>query len=279
MWHKVNRAKVWAASISASCLLFCGGATAKAQNRGPRDFLDDDVPPAYRAEQLDRAREITNLSEARARGEDVGRYKPPKRVVKPIAPEPVRDYADIHDSRYYYDAQQSPRADDQRPLRAPTSGHFDERIGAYDDAGSYARFPLGRSIRGGEDRDDAPGYLTHWGKDSGLANGYRTRGVQEFSDGYGQGVRSDDLYPLDPTVNPRAYRGHYDYQTYRNVNDEDDDRDTETLIRRELMVRPGANLRVSSTGTYNFRNYVDYGSQVRDRFRMPAHKRYQYFNP
>lgn len=284
MWRQLKYISFTAASLGASSLLLAGGAVVSAQEQAARDYVEDRVPPAYRsarrAEQDDRARVITGLSRARTRGEDVGRYEPP---------EPVREYAEgVFDSRfyeeppapgYYRDSEESPVADDRRPLRAPSSGHYDPSIHGFDDAGPYTRFPIGRSIRGGEDRPDAPGYLTNAGLDSSLANGYRRRGVQEFSDGRGQGVRLDDVYPLDPSVNPRGYRGHYDFRTYHPRSQEDDDRDIETLMRRELLVRPGANLRVSSTGTYTFRNYVDYGKQVRARFRLPVHRRYQYASP
>jgi hypothetical protein len=277
--------------------------SASAQNRGPRDYLDDQDDQIYssryarddyrtsrEAYRDRRARDIAELSRARVRGEDVDRYRDSRyrddrarddRYRQASAPPRApRQYADIYDSRYHRDAAEAPSADDQRPLRSIRSGHYDPRIDDYDDFGPYADVPLGRADRGGEDRADAPGYLNHAGREASLSNGYRTRGVQEFSDGRGQGVRLDDVYPLDPSVNPRRYRGHFDQESYvRSRSDADDDRDIEAFIRREMSVRPGANLRVSSTGTYTFRNYIDHGNQVSARFRQPAHRRFQYDSP
>lgn len=271
MWHQRIQLSCIARMLAASCMFFVGGSAAKAQYRGPREYPYGGARPNYsRADNEQIAHEITSLSKARLRGEDVRAYQ---------LPEPTREYAEVYDSRYYeapaplgveYVAEpERPGADDQRPVRAPSAGHTDVPP-------PYGRFPIGRSVIGGEDRPDAPGYTSHAGRDSALANGYYRRGVAEFTGGRGQGVRLDDLYPLDPSVNPRAYRGHYDYRTYNDqISQVEDDRDTEAFIRREMMVRPGANLRVSSTGTYTFRNYVDYGNQVLSRFRLPVHRRYQ----
>ena len=274
--------KLFAGALATACLPFAFVAVANAQYRDGADRYG-----AYRsardAARDRRARRIEELARARTRGEEVAMYDrnadadPARRNYGvPIR----RGYAEIGDSRYYRDAAESPAADDQRPLRSPRSGHYDPRIGEYDDFGPYAEFPLGRSGRGGEDRADAPGYLTHSGRDSSLANGYRVRGVQEFNDARGQGVRLDDVYPLDTSVDPRRYRGHFDSDTYgRGYSDEDDNRDVEAFIRREMMVRPGANLRVSSTGTYDFYHYIQHGNIVNARFRQPAHRRWQYVNP
>ena len=274
MCHQRIRTSCIAGILAAAGLLLFGGSTAKAQYRGPREYPYGGARPNYSmADKQQIAHEITSLSKARLRGEDVRAYE---------LPEPTREYAEVYDSRYYGPSQErAPRAwntwrnrsgrgaDDQRPVRAPSAGHADVPP-------PYGRFPIGRSVRGGEDRPDAPGYTSHAGRDSALTNGYYRRGVAEFTGGRGQGVRLDDLYPLDPSVNPRAYRGHYDYRTYNDqMSQAEDDRDTEAFIRREMMVRPGANLRVSSTGTYTFRNYVDYGNQVLSRFRLPVHRRYQ----
>lgn len=282
-----------AAALVAASVSLAASSAVQAQNGAPRDSVEDEWKATYGsgfsrddasigdAIRDRRAGRIADLSRARTRGEEA---KPYDRRADLDAPRrdygvPIRrGYAEIEDSRYYHrDAAESPQADDRRPLRAPSSGHFDPRVGTYDDFGPYAAPPLGRSSRGGKDRPDAPGYLSHGGRDSALANGYSMRGVEEFSDGRGQGVRLDDLYPLDPSVNPRRYRGRYDWRTYGiGYTDEDEDRDIEALVRRELLVRPGANLRVSSTGTYTLRNYIDYGNQVMARFRLPVHKRWQY---
>jgi len=285
--------KAIAGALVVAGMSFAAASPVQAQVRGPRDGFDDEgiASDGSRFDRDDlwarnairnrRAGRIAELSQARTRGEDV---KPYNRRADLDAPRrdygvPIRrGYAEIEDSRHEHrDADESPQAFDQRPLRAPSSGRYDPRIGAYDDFGPYAAPLLGRSNRGGEDRPDAPGYLNHAGRESSLANGYAMRGVQEFSDARGQGVRLDDLYPLDPSVNPRRYRGRYDWRRYGiGYTDEDEDRDIETFIRREMLVRPGANLRVSSTGTYTYRNYIDYGNQVMSRFRLPVHKRWQY---
>ncbi|HEV7225039.1 MAG TPA: hypothetical protein VGN42_20205 [Pirellulales bacterium] len=288
--------KLWkglGTALTAACVSIATAGPANAQTRGPRDYLNDDDDQAYarrypgdyragrNAYRTERARDITDLSRARARGEEVDLYRDDRGYRGAVGPRPAApEYADVYDSRYHRDAAEAPSADDQRPLRSARSGHYDPRIDDYDDFGSYSGAPLGRSSRGEQDRADAPGYLNHAGREASLANGYRTRGVQEFNDGRGQGVRLDDVYPLDPSVNPRRYRGHFDAESYdRSRSDADDDRDIETFIRREMSVRPGANLRVSSTGTYTFRNYIDHGNQVNARYRQPAHRRYQYLQP
>lgn len=278
----------------AVCLSLVAANAANAQSGGPRDYFYDPPDTGGAYDRFDRAgrdyarnrraNQISDLSRARARGEqeDViyDRNADPDASPRNYGTPIRRGYADIGDSRYHRDAAESPAADDQRPLRSPRSGHYDPRVGEYDDFGPYADLPLGRSSRGGQDRADAPGYLTHAGRDSSLSNGYRVRGVQEFNDARGQGVRLDDVYPLDTSVDPRRYRGHFDSETYgRGYTDEDDNRDIEAFVRREMMVRPGANLRVSSTGTYDFYHYIQHGNIVNARFRQPAHRRWQYVNP
>lgn len=251
----------------AAALAIVAGSEAEAQYRAPGDYRHSSTRARYSLAQRERiAREIAARSQARSRGEEVGQYAPPK---------PAHEYADVYDSRYLESDEPSPPADDRSP--APGIDFAEEQAAADAEALPPRGMPLFAFRRGGEDRPEAPDYLNHGGRDAALANGYRTRGVQEFSDSRGQGVRLDDLYPLDPSVNPRAYRGHYDYRTYDDGRSQaEDDRDTEAFIRRELLVRPGANLRVSSTGTYTFRNYIEHGAQVRDRFRLPVHQRYQY---
>ncbi len=144
----------------------------------------------------------------------------------------------------------------------------------------YAGAPVYRHYYGGSDRYDSPGYLDGAGRASALANGYSTRGVEEFQDAYGRGVRTNDVYPLQRNVDPRRYRGR-DLNGSVTGGDEDTSgaRDLGEFVRSELSVRPGANLRVSSTGTYTFRNYLDQGNQVHARFRAPVHRRWEYVNP
>ncbi|HWB11114.1 MAG TPA: hypothetical protein VG826_17935 [Pirellulales bacterium] len=144
----------------------------------------------------------------------------------------------------------------------------------------YAGAPVYRHYYGGEDRYDSPDYLDSAGRASALANGYSRRGVEEFHDWYGRGVRTNDVYPLQRNVDPRRYRGR-DLNGSVTADDEDSAgaRDLEGFVRSELSVRPGANLRVSSTGTYTFKNYLDQGNQVHARFRQPVHRRWEYLNP
>lgn len=144
----------------------------------------------------------------------------------------------------------------------------------------YAGAPVYRHYYGGVDRYDSPGYLDSAGRASALANGYSRRGVEEFHDAYGRGVRTNDVYPLQRDVDPRRYRGR-DLNGSVTADNEDTSgaRDIEDFVRSELSVRPGANLRVSSTGTYTFRNYLDQGNQVHARFRLPVHRRWEYVNP
>lgn len=261
MWRQLIQASRGAALLAASCMLLMGGGLAQAQSRGSREYPYGGRRPNYSLAERERiAHDITSLSQARSRGEDVGAY---------VLPKPEREYAEVYDSRYYEAEPAPPSVEDQRPAPAPESN----RAVA---APPYERFPVARFVRGGEYRPEAPGYTSHGGRDGSLTNGYYTRGVAEFTGGRGEGVRLDDLYPLDPNVNPRAYRGRYDYRRYNDrMSQADEDRDIEAFIRREMLVRPGANLRVSSTGTYTFRNYVDYGNQVLSRFRLPVHRRYQ----
>jgi hypothetical protein len=144
----------------------------------------------------------------------------------------------------------------------------------------YAGAPVYRHYYGGVDRYDSPGYLDNAGRASALANGYSRRGVEEFQDAYGRGVRTNDVYPLQRDVDPQRYRGR-DLNGSVVSGDEDTSgaRDIEDFVRSELSVRPGANLRVSSTGTYTFKNYLDQGNQVHARFRQPVHRRWEYVNP
>jgi hypothetical protein len=144
----------------------------------------------------------------------------------------------------------------------------------------YAKAPVYRHYYGGVDRYDSPGYLDSAGRASALANGYSYRSVEEFQDSYGRGVRTNDVYPLQRDVNPQRYRGRDLNGSVTGGNgDSSGPQDVEEFVRSELSVRPGANLRVSSTGTYTFRNYLDQGNQVHARFRQPIHRRWEYVTP
>ncbi|HJT35200.1 MAG TPA: hypothetical protein VJ783_24460 [Pirellulales bacterium] len=147
----------------------------------------------------------------------------------------------------------------------------------YVERNAYAGAPVRRHYYGGYDRYDSPGYLDDAGRAASLANGYSQRGVEQYRDMYGRGVRTNDVYPLQRNVNPRRWRGR-DLNGSVAADDEDTSGadEVEDLIRKEMSVRPGANLRVSSSGTYTMRNYVDTGNQVHARFRLPVHKRWAY---
>ena len=86
-----------------------------------------------------------------------------------------------------------------------------------------------------------------------MSNGYSTRGVEEFQDYYGRGVRTNDVYPLNRDVDPRRYRGRdLNGAVVGGGGGSSGPQDVEDFVRSELSVRPGANLRVSSTGTWTF---------------------------
>ncbi|MGH7192442.1 MAG: hypothetical protein ACREJM_02790 [Candidatus Saccharimonadales bacterium] len=168
--------------------------------------------------------------------------------------------------------------DYQRP-RTPArpAARYRRHTSDYVERNDYAGAPVYRHYYGGVDRYDSPGYLDDAGRASSRSNGYSYRGVEQYSDGYGRGVRTNDVYPLQRNVNPRRWRGR-DLNGSVAADDEDTSGadETEDFIRKELSVRPGANLRVSSSGTYTFRNYLDQGNQVHARFRLPVHKRWEY---
>lgn len=168
--------------------------------------------------------------------------------------------------------------DDVRP-RTPSrpAPRYRRHASDYVERNNYAGAPVYRHYYGGVDRYDSPGYLDDAGRASALSNGYSYRGVEQYSDAYGRGVRTNDVYPLMHNVNPRRWRGR-DLNGAVSADDEDTSgaEETEELIRSEYSVRPGANLRVSSSGTYTMRNYIDSGNQVHARFRLPVHKRWAY---
>jgi hypothetical protein len=162
------------------------------------------------------------------------------------------------------------------PPSRPSSRYRRHASGAVE-RNNYAGAPVRRHYYGGVDRYDSPGYLDDAGRASALSNGYSRRGVEQYRGFYGRGVRTNDVYPLERDVNPRRWRGR-DLNGAVATDDEDTQGadELEDFVRQELSVRPGANLRVSSTGYYSYRNYLDHGNQVRARVRVPVHKRWAY---
>jgi hypothetical protein len=237
---------------------------APGQNvRGPRDYLDSDSYGHHYRDQVfdddpyheDHSLDNSRRGPARQDAEDDKSFS----QAYPYAP-PTR-------------ARRAARAPvEQRPFTRPANRYRDNGV-----RNDYAGVPVQRHYYGGEDRYDAPGYLDDAGRASALSNGYSRRGVEEFTGGYGGGVRLDDVYPLKRDVNPRRYRGR---MLNGEVSNDDEDfsgaNEVEDFVRSELSVRPGANLRVSSTGTYSYRNYIDQGNQVHARFRQPIHKKWQF---
>lgn len=228
-------------TVGLAVLCMAWGASARGQaTRGPGDYFDrDQYGHRYRDQVFD---------------SDNGSFS----------------------ESFPYVPQVRPRREESRPpvpRPRPTNRYRRDNIVRND----YAGAPVYRHYYGGMDRYDAPDYLDQAGRASALANGYSRRGVEEFSDGYGRGVRTDDVYPLNRDVDPRRYRGR---MLNGSLGPDDEDRygghDLEEFIRAEYSTRPGANLRVSSTGTYTMRNYIDYGNQVMARFRKPNHYRWEY---
>jgi hypothetical protein len=263
-------------------------APAKAQTgRGPRDYSDGEDADRYQQAETDRygrgyrdqvfsrrftddrARREEEVARRRAR---FSRYHPDEDAsfseAYPYVPGSRR--SSDQDWRDEHPALPDPRVT-SRYRRPPDDGVV---------RNDYAGAPVHRHYYGGADRYDSPDYLDGAGRASALANSYSRRGVEEFHDWYGRGVRTNDVYPLQRDVDPRRYRGR-DLNGSVSADNEDTSgaRDIEDFVRSELSVRPGANLRVSSTGTYTFRNYLDQGNQVHARFRQPIHKRWEYFQP
>lgn len=162
------------------------------------------------------------------------------------------------------------------PPERPSSRYRRHTSGAVE-RNSYAGAPVRRHYYGGADRYDSPGYLDDAGRASALANSYSRRGVEQYRGFYGRGIRTNDVYPIERNVNPRRWRGR-DLNGAVATDDEDTQGadELEDFVRQELSVRPGANLRVSGTGYYSYRNYLDQGNQVRARVRVPVHKRWAY---
>lgn len=162
------------------------------------------------------------------------------------------------------------------PPDRPSSRYRRHASGAIE-RNTYAGAPVRRHYYGGADRYDSPGYLDDAGRASALANSYSRRGVEQYRGFYGRGIRTNDVYPIERNVNPRRWRGR-DLNGAVATDDEDTQGadELEDFVRQELSVRPGANLRVSGTGYYSYRNYLDQGNQVRARVRVPVHKRWAY---
>jgi hypothetical protein len=264
----------WGIGVFGACLLWACAQQALGQStRGPRDFLDnnqseDQYGHRYRSQVFDddpyhvdhsvddesprgnyRARATRSARNSEERGSFSGAYPYAPRVREPREQE------------------------EQEPFRQPARRYRRPDGVVRND---YANAPVYRHYYGGVDRYDSPGYLDDAGRASAISNGYSRRGVEEFNSAYG-GIRLNDVYPLQRNVDPRRYRGRF-----LNGNVSADNEDTsgadelEDFVRSELSVRPGANLRVSSTGTYTYRNYIDQGNQVHARFRQPIHKKWQF---
>lgn len=258
--------------VLGACLVAVLSPTVLGQNtRGPRDYLESD---SYGYRYRDKVFDDDPYHEDRSLNNANSR---PARARQ----EPGRATQDAEDDSSYSEAYPyAPPARPRRPAPATVKEPpFTRPANRYRDnvvRNNYAGAPVYRHYYGGVDRYDSPGYLDDAGRASAFSNGYSRRGVEEFNDPYG-GVRLDDVYPLKRDVNPRRYRGR---MLNGEVSNDDEDlsgaNEIEDFVRSELSVRPGANLRVSSTGTYSYRNYIDQGNQVHARFRQPIHKKWQY---
>jgi hypothetical protein len=266
-------------SLGACCLALVSllSPIAYAQStRGPRDYLSGD---RYGHPYRDSVFGDDPYHEDRSlRNETVREDRSPPRDQRNTS----REANDLADRSSYSDVYPySPRGQSEMPAREErrrpvVEEPFTRPTNRYRDGvvrSDYAGTPVHRYYYGGADRYDSPGYLDDAGRASALSNGYSRRGVAEFNGGMYGGVRNNDVYPLKRDVNPRRYRGRF-----LNGEVTNDDQDTaganelEDFVRSELSVRPGANLRVSSTGTWTFRNYLDSGNQVHARNRIPVHR-------
>lgn len=245
-----NRGRWVAGALVVGLVALLASSAGAQMTRGPRDFLDrDQYGNRYRSNVFDQDRYPGN-----GYASDDGRSPRPRRAIDDeLQNRPAGRPTPRMASRY---------------RRPPNDGLI---------RNDYAGAPVYRHYYGGVDRYDSPGYLDDAGRASARANGYSRRGVEEFSDSYGRGVRTNDVYPLERNVDPERYRGR-DLNGSMSSDNEDTSgaRDVEDFVRSELSLRPGANLRVSSTGTYTFKNYLDQGNQVHARYRQPAHKRWEY---
>lgn len=267
------RSWVCAPAAMAFAVIVAPTTPAAAQSmRGPRDYFDRGN---YRDQVFDGHVYDDPYEDRTAQA---GR-RPPSRARYNSNDESFSDaYPNLPPPRSRAQREADEDNNYQRP-RTPSRPATRYRRHTSDDVerNNYAGAPVHRHYYGGVDRYDSPGYLDDAGRASSLSNGYSHRGVEQYRDGYGRGVRTNDVYPLQRNVNPRRWRGR-DLNGSVAADDEDTSgaEETEDLIRKELSVRPGANLRVSSSGTYTFRNYLDQGNQVHARFRSPVHKRWEY---
>lgn len=281
------RLSLWACACGALALAVVFDNSVSPANaqapRGPRDYFDRgdyrdqvfdgqvyDDPYADRAYDNRRSNDRAERRSSRTRS-DSTRYDSNEESFSEAYP-----YLPPSRSRTQQEADEdNDRRRPQTPSRPAT--RYRRHSSGYVERNDYAGAPVHRHYYGGVDRYDSPGYLDDAGRASSLSNGYSYRGVEQYRDGYGRGVRTNDVYPLQRNVNPRRWRGR-DLNGSVAADDEDTSgaEETEDLIRKELSVRPGANLRVSSSGTYTFRNYLDQGNQVHARFRSPVHKRWEY---
>lgn len=264
-----------AVGLAATALVTSLNPACAQSTRGPRDYFDRGN---YRDHVFD-GRIYDDPYADRAEAAAAGRARRSRSARYDSNDESFSDaYPNLPPARSRGQREADEDNFDRRP-RTPSrpATRYRRHSSDYIERNDYAGAPVRRHYYGGMDRYDSPGYLDDAGRASALANGYSFRGVEQYSDGYGRGVRTNDVYPLLRNVNPRRWRGR-DLNGSVAADDEDTSgaEETEDIIRKELSVRPGANLRVSSSGTYTFRNYLDQGNQVHARFRLPVHKRWEY---
>lgn len=267
----------WAFAVFGGCLLAACTSQARGQaTRGPRDFLDSDqyggdqYGHRYRERVFDDDPYHVDHS---ADDRDLERSERPTTARSTARSARNSSDSASYSSTYPYAPRvREPRVPEKEPFRQPAN-----RYRPYDGIvrNDYAHVPVYRHYYGGVDRYDSPGYLDDAGRASAISNGYSRRGVEQFTSAYG-GVRLDDVYPLNRNIDPRRYRGRMLNGSPTADDEVAGPNDVEDFVRSELSVRPGANLRVSSTGTYSYRNYIDQGNQVHARFRMPSHKKWQF---
>lgn len=265
-------------------------ASAHAQPRGPRDYFDRgdyDSGDHDRGDYRDQVFDDRVYDDPYADRDEENAYRRSRRPRSNSNEESFSEsYPYLPPSRSRAQPPSRSRAQREadednygRRPRTPSrpASRYRRYSSDYVERNNYAGAPVRRHYYGGYDRYDSPGYLDDAGRAASLANGYSQRGVEQYRDMYGRGVRTNDVYPLQRNVNPRRWRGR-DLNGSVATDDEDISGadEVEDLIRKEMSVRPGANLRVSSSGTYTMRNYIDTGNQVHARFRLPVHKRWEY---
>ena len=275
----------WAIAAGLLVVTFAALAAAPAQgqvSRGPRDYLQDEPDSGrdqYGRRYRDRVFSQRYTDDRDNRDADVARRR------ARFSRSTPNDDASFSESYPYVPRSRLSKEEQWRdePPALPDPGVVSRYRRPPKDGlirNDYAGVPVYRHYYGGADRYDSPGYLDQAGRARARANGYSRRGVEEFRDWYGRGVRTNDVYPLQRDVDPRRYRGRdLNGSVVADNEDTSGARDIEDFVRSELSVRPGANLRVSSTGTYTFKNYLDQGNQVHARFRQPVHRRFEYLNP